>query len=93
MGDKYVLKKNFDVIQNNLHRQVDLNIELQAERDRWKRRAEALELIVKANFPCLTCFYHNKSSGQMVCKNCSESENKKHWQFDEMRFAKGGDEA
>ena len=71
---------------------IDEAIQIISERDRYKSRAEALENALKDYALCLSCIYEPED----VCENCTyygDGSGIDAWQFDEERFARGGDEA
>jgi len=60
--------------------------ELRAEIDRWKRRAEAFEYMMKLYGDCDTCFYDSLDGHQYPCSKCrviNSAANKKYYEFDE----------
>lgn len=70
---------------------------LEAERDRWKARAEALERALIRFNACASCV-HNINAGnaqrRKICKKCkgwsSDPISPSEWHFDEARFAPEG---
>jgi len=54
------------------------------EKEKWRKRAEALERAINKN--CKTCAYHMVAKNYYPCENCTISSDE--WLFDEESFSK-----
>ena len=73
---------------DHMNAMLDALEEAEADRDRWKARAEALERATKTFAACRLCAYDKGWRTNRACANCEHYSN---WKFDEARFA-GKDE-
>lgn len=79
------LKSIIDPLQQSAMKWRELCMNAETDCDRWKTRAEALELAVKSFEPECQCDSCVNSNVRAICNSCDD--NWCNWQFDEAQFA------